>query len=79
MPFVLALGCFAMGMTFEEALVGATLNAAYALDRHADVGSLEVGKQMDAVVVDGEAVDLIRVGAPVVRTVIKRGRVAWSS
>jgi hypothetical protein len=30
---------------------------------------------MDAVVVDGEVVDLIRVGAPAIRNVVKRGRV----
>src|SRR5439155_23753505 len=51
MPFAMTLACFAMGLTFEEALVGATINAAYSLDRHAHVGSLEVGKQMDAVIV----------------------------
>ena len=51
-----------MGLTFEEALVGATINAAYSLDRHDAVGSLEPGKQMDAVIVDGPAIDLIRVG-----------------
>ncbi len=76
MPFVVALGCFAMGMTLEEALVASTLNAAYALDRHDEVGSLEVGKRMDAVVVNGDAVDLIRVGAPAIRAVVKGGRVA---
>lgn len=76
MPFVVALGCFAMGMTLEEALVASTLNAAYALDRHGEVGSLEVGKRMDAVVVNGDAVDLIRVGAPAIRSVVKGGRVA---
>jgi imidazolonepropionase len=75
MPFVMTLACFAMGMTLEEALVGATLNAAYAIGRDADVGSLEPGKLMDAVVVDGEVVDLIRVGAPAIRNVVKRGRV----
>lgn len=75
MPFVMTLACFAMGMTLEEALVGATLNAAYAIDRADDVGSLEPGKLMDAVVVDGEVVDLIRVGAPAIRHVVKRGRV----
>ncbi len=75
MPFVMTLACFAMGMTLEEALVGATINAAYAIDRHEEVGSLEPGKQMDAVVIDGELVDLIRVGAPAIRHVIKRGRV----
>jgi imidazolonepropionase len=75
MPFAMSLACFAMGMTFEEALVGATLNAAYSIDRHDRVGSLEVGKQMDAVVVDGPAVDLLRVGAATIRAVIKRGKV----
>jgi imidazolonepropionase len=75
MPFVLALACFGMGLTFEEALVGATINAAYALDRHDSVGSLEVGKQMDAVIVDGPAIDLIRVGAGTIRMVIKKGAV----
>jgi imidazolonepropionase len=75
MPFALALACFGMQLTFEEAIVGATINAAYALDRHDRVGSLEPGKQMDAVVVDGPAIDLVRVGAETIRAVIKRGRV----
>jgi imidazolonepropionase len=75
MPFAMTLACFAMGLTFEEALVGATINAAYALDRHDRVGSLEVGKQMDAVVVDGPAIDLLRVGADVIGAVVKKGRV----
>ena len=74
MPFAIALACFGMGLTFEEALVGATLNAAYSLDRHARVGSLEPGKQMDAIVVDGPAIDLIRVGAETIAHVIKKGR-----
>jgi imidazolonepropionase len=75
MPFVITLACFGMKMTLEEALVAATINAAFALDRHDRVGSLEVGKQMDAVVVAGEAVDLLSVGVQAIRTVIKRGRV----
>jgi imidazolonepropionase len=75
MPFAMALACFAMSLTFEEALVAATLNAAYSLDRDAVVGSLEPGKQMDAVLVDGPGVDLIRVGAPTIRLVIKKGRI----
>jgi imidazolonepropionase len=75
MAFAMALACFGMGLTFEEALVGATINAAYALDRHERVGSLEAGKQMDAVLVGGPAIDLIRVGADTVRAVVKRGRI----
>jgi imidazolonepropionase len=75
MPFAMTLACFGMGFTFEEALVAATINAAYALDRDERIGSLEVGKQMDAVVVSGPAIDLIRVGAETIRAVIKKGRV----
>ena len=73
MPFVMTLACFAMGLTLEEALVGATLNAAASLDRADRIGSLEAGKQMDAVIVDGTLADVVRVGAPVIRQVIKRG------
>ncbi len=76
MPFAIALACFAMQMTFEEALAGATLNAACSLDRGETTGSLEPGKQLDAVMVDGLAVNLIRIGAPAVRTVIISGRIA---
>jgi imidazolonepropionase len=75
MAFAMTLACFAMSLTFEEALVAATLNAAYSLDRDAQVGSLEPGKQMDAVLVDGPAVELIRVGSPTIRLVIKKGRI----
>lgn len=77
MPFAMALGCFAMGMTLEEALVAATLNAAWSLDRADSVGSLEPGKLMDAVIVDGDLTNLIRVGASPIRAVIKRGNVVF--
>ena len=58
MPFAMTLACFGMGMTFEEALVGATINGACSLDRADTVGSLEPGKLTDAVLVHGDAVDL---------------------
>ncbi len=73
LPFVMALAAFGMGLTLEEALVGATINGAAALGRQQHVGSLEVGKQMDAVLVEGTLADLVRIGAPVVAAVVKRG------
>jgi len=76
-PFVMALGCFAMGLTFDEALVGATINGAASLDRADRIGSLEPGKQFDAVLVDGSATNLLRINVPAIRAVIKRGSVAW--
>lgn len=75
MPFVMALACFGMNMTLEEALVAATVNAAAALDRQATAGSLEVGKPLDAVVVNGPLSELVRIGAPVIGAVIKRGHI----
>ncbi len=67
MPFVMTLAAFAMNMTFEEALVGATINGAWSLDLADTVGSLEPGKLADAVFVRGDAIDLIRVGAAIDR------------
>jgi len=75
MPFAVSLACFAMNLTFEEALVAATINGAWSLDRAGDVGSLDAGKLMDAVLVRGDAVNLIRNGAPSIAAVIKRGQI----
>jgi imidazolonepropionase len=74
MPFAMTLGCFGMGLTFEEALSGATINAAYSIDRADSIGSLEPGKVMDAVLVNGDAIDLIRVGVTSIAGVFKRGQ-----
>jgi imidazolonepropionase len=73
MPFAMTVACFAMNMTFEEALVAATINGAWSLDVADLVGSLEPGKLADAVLVRGEAINLIRVGAPAVAAVLKKG------
>jgi len=73
MPFVMTLGAFAMNMTFEEALVGATINGAWSLDVADRTGSLEMGKFADAVFVRGDAIELIRVGAGSIAGVLKRG------
>jgi imidazolonepropionase len=77
LPFAMTLACFGMGLTFEEALVAATINAAYGLDLSSSVGSLEPGKLMDAVLIAGDAIDLIRVGAAPIAGVVKRGRLAF--
>ncbi|MCA1559885.1 MAG: imidazolonepropionase [Acidobacteria bacterium] len=74
MPFAMTLACFSMGLTFEEALIGATANAAWSLDCAGTVGSLEPGKLADLVLVEGEAINLIRVGAASIAGVVKRGR-----
>jgi len=49
------------GLTPMESLVAATKNAALALGRGDDLGTLEPGKQADLLVVDGNPLDDITV------------------
>lgn len=73
MPFVMALACFGMHMTMEEALVGATINAAASLDVDHRCGSLETGKVMDAVLIRGPLTEMLKVGTSPIAGVIKDG------
>jgi imidazolonepropionase len=50
MPMILSLACTQLRMTPAEAITAATINAAYALRREKQIGSLEVGKQADLAV-----------------------------
>jgi imidazolonepropionase len=75
MPFAMTLACFGMGLTFEEALAAATINGAVSLDRQDRAGSLEPGKQFDAVLIDGPAIGLLRVNAQPIVAVFKKGAV----
>jgi imidazolonepropionase len=80
MPFAMALACFGMNLTFEEALAAATLNGAASLERDEDVGSLVPGKLADMVIVRGDATELLRVNSAPIAAVLKRGNLvsgAW--
>jgi len=76
MPFVIGLAIVNMQLTPEEALTGATLNAAYAIDMADKVGSLDVGKQADFLVLDGESPAILayHAGVSPVVEVYKRGK-----
>jgi imidazolonepropionase len=52
MQMIIALACRQLKMTPAEAINAATINAAHALDRGDTVGSIEVGKRADIVVLD---------------------------
>jgi len=54
MPMILSLACSQLRMTPAEAIVAATRNAAYALGRDEQIGSLEAGKQADVAVYEVE-------------------------
>ena len=52
MQMIIALACRQLKLTPAEAINAATINAAYALDRGDKVGSIEVGKKADIIVLD---------------------------
>ena len=53
MPLVIGLGSRLYDMSVREALAAATLNAAWTVGLHAILGSIEVGKRADLLVLDG--------------------------
>ncbi|MGC9307378.1 MAG: imidazolonepropionase [Thermoplasmatota archaeon] len=77
MQLVIQLACFQMGMTPREAIEGATINAARAIGLHEHVGSIEVGKQADLLILDAPSHCFVpyHFGVNLVETVIKRGAV----
>ena len=77
MQMVIALACRYMGLTQAQAIVAATLNAAFAIGRGSEVGSLAPGYQADLILLDVDDYRQLgyRYGTNLVRTVIKRGRV----
>ncbi len=52
MQMMIALGVFYCGLTADEAVAAATLNAAKAIDREDQTGSLEPGKKADIIILD---------------------------
>jgi imidazolonepropionase len=77
MQLMMALACRYMGLTQAQALAASTLNAAHAIDRGAEVGSLEAGKQADLLILTEDDYRMLgyRFGVNLVQTVIKGGRI----
>jgi imidazolonepropionase len=75
MPIVISLACLIYRLTIAESLIGATINSAKALGLQEKVGSLEVGKQADILILDVPNYQHIpyQFGKNFVRTVIKNG------
>jgi imidazolonepropionase len=80
MQLMLSLACSSMHMCPEEAIVAATINGAYAVKRGDRVGSLEVGKQGDLVMMDVSDYREIPYffGMNHCTHVVKKGRIVWS-
>lgn len=50
MPFVLSLACIQMKMQPNEAINAATLNSAYAMNVHKDLGTIAIGKKANLII-----------------------------
>jgi imidazolonepropionase len=77
MQFVIALACRYLRLTPAQAIAAATINAAAAIARAERIGSLEVGKQADLIVLSVDDYRQLgyRFGTNLVEKVIKRGEV----
>ncbi len=77
MQFIIALACRYLRLTPAQALAAATINAAFAVGRGDTVGSLQVGKQADLVILNVPDYRHLgyRFGTNLVYTVVKRGQV----
>src|SRR5262245_25756027 len=77
MQFVIALACRAMKLTPAQAIAAATINSAHAIYRSDTIGSIEVGKQADMLILSVPDYRQLgyRYGTNLVKQVIKRGQV----
>jgi imidazolonepropionase len=73
---VIAMACHFMRMTPAEAITAATINAAHAVNRAGEVGSLEVGKRADVTILNVPNHKFVgyRFSVNLVDKVIKNGR-----
>ncbi|WP_289139711.1 imidazolonepropionase [uncultured Brevibacillus sp.] len=77
LPLIMNLGCLKMGMTPAEVLTAATINAAHAIRRAHEIGSIEAGKKADVTIFDVPDFMTLqyRYGINHVDTVVKNGAV----
>jgi len=80
MPLIIALACRYEKLTPAQAIVAATLNAAYSLGIAEHVGSLAPGKLADLLIADVPDYRHLayRFGTNPIETVIKRGKIVYS-
>jgi imidazolonepropionase len=75
----IAMACSWFRLTPAQAIVGATLNAAYVLGRNQDRGSLDPGKRGDLTLLGCSHPDRlgVAIGAPLVRCVVAQGEILF--
>lgn len=76
-PLLFALATIYMGMTVEEAIISMTLNGAAAIKRADKIGSIDIGKQADIIILDCPSHNFLsyHFAMNLVEKVIKKGKV----
>ena len=78
LPVIVGLAVRRYGWTAREALLACTLNAAWVLGLSTELGSLEVGKRADLLLLDGLIAHVpYRFGHNPVCVVVRAGEVVW--
>ena len=77
MQFAIALACRYLRLTPAQAIAAATINAAAAINRSGQIGSIEPGKQADLIILNAPDYRHLgyRFGTNLVQTVIKKGNI----
>ncbi len=81
MQFVIALSCRYLNITVAQAIAAATINAAAAVGRADQIGSLEKGKQADVIVLSTDDYRNLgyKFGGNQVAAVFKRGKLVFQN
>lgn len=79
--FIMSLACLKMGLTIEESISAVTINAARALNKSKETGSIEPGKRADFAILDTkEYADIVyQVGKNINIMTIKNGNIIFHS
>ena len=78
-PLIFALSTLYMGLTVEETVTALTINGAAAIDRANKIGSIDVGKKGDLIILEYPSYNYIpyHIGVSVVEKVIKDGNLVF--
>lgn len=76
---VFALACIQMDLSIEEAITALTINAAAAVNRADEIGSIDIGKKADIIILEFPSYKYIpyHVGVSTVEKVIKDGKLVF--
>lgn len=78
-PLLIALSTLYMNLTIEETITALTLNGAAAIGRADEIGSLDLNKFADMIILENESYKFLpyHIGVNCVQTVIKNGKIIY--